>query len=78
MLYYKIILKGLKPGEDDYETISVVISGKTEEEVENNIADAIYEIRNKHQYYKMRYVSKVVYDGSEVQECNCGTEQVQK
>jgi hypothetical protein len=78
MLYYKIILKGLKPGEDDYETISVVISGKTEEEVENNIADEIYEIRNKHQYYKMRYVSKVVYDGSEVQECNCGTEQVQK
>lgn len=78
MLFYKIVLKGLKPGEDDYETIQLIIKGETDTEVENNIADAIYEIRNKHQYYKMRYVSKVVYDGSEVQECNSGTEQVQK
>ncbi|EBS4516597.1 hypothetical protein DQT32_04210 [Salmonella enterica subsp. enterica serovar Braenderup] len=78
MLSYKIVLKGLKPGEDDYETIEVIIEGETDIEVENKIADAIYEVRNKHQYYKMRYVSKVVYDGSEVQERDCGTEQVQK
>lgn len=78
MLSYKIVLKGLKPGEDDYETMELIIEGSTEREVENNIADAIYEIRNKHQYYKMRYVSKVVYDGSEVQECNSGNEQVQE
>lgn len=78
MLSYKIVLKGLKPGEDDYETVEVIIEAETDIEVEHKIADTIYEVRNKHQYYKMRYVSKVVYDGSEVQECDCGTEQVQK
>ena len=59
MLVYNIILKGLKFNEDAYETIEVKIQASTEEEADALIADAIYEVRLKNLYYKMKYVSKV-------------------
>lgn len=58
MMQYKIILKGLKPNEDIYETIEVIISAQSEKEADFLIADTIYEIRNKHLYYKIKYVLK--------------------
>lgn len=60
MLKYNIVLKGLKDGEDNYETINLTIQASTEEDVDALIADAIYEVRVEHMYYKMKYVSKVL------------------
>lgn len=59
MLEYSIVLKGLKPGEDDYETIERTVHAETEEEVDALISDLIYEVRLEYMYYKMKYVSKV-------------------
>lgn len=59
MLSYNIVLKGLKEGEDVYETIELKIEAETEVEVDSLIADAIYRFRLDNMYYKMKYVSKV-------------------
>lgn len=76
MLQYKIVLKGLKPGEDVYCTETFIITGNTEQEIDDHVSDLIYEIRNLKSYYKMRYHSK-----DKVQEpdekCTSGVEQVQ-
>lgn len=58
MLEYNVLLKGLKPGEDVYESIHLVITGDTEEEVDAFITDAIYQVRLDSLYYKMKYISK--------------------
>lgn len=59
MLKYQIVLKGLKPGEDVYETIERVVCAETEDEVDALISDLIYEVRLEFMYYKMKYISKV-------------------
>jgi hypothetical protein len=65
MLVYSVLLKGLKPGEDDYEEIPIQICAQTEQEADDLIADAIYEVRLNNMYYKMKYVSKVKCDETE-------------
>lgn len=60
MLTYKIILKGLKFGEDSFETIELFIHGDSEQHVDTLINEAIYEVRLNNLYYKMKYVSKVL------------------
>lgn len=59
MLSYDVVLKGLKDGEDVYETIELKIEAETEAEVDALISDAIYQVRLDNMYYKMKYVSKV-------------------
>lgn len=59
MVQYKVVLKGLKDGEDVYETIELNIEGETESDVDALIQDAIYQVRLDNMYYKMKYVSKV-------------------
>ena len=49
--------KGLKPGEDIYEESTHVISGSTDDELQANITAFIYEFRNIHQYYKIKYTN---------------------
>lgn len=56
-MQYQITLKGLKPGEDIYEESTHVISGSTDDELQANITAFIYEFRNKHQYYKIKYTN---------------------
>lgn len=58
MLQYKILLKGLKFNEEVYESIELIVSGETEDEVDANITSLIYETRLEHMFYKMKYVSK--------------------
>lgn len=58
MLQYKILLKGLKFEDDEYQNIELIITGETDEEVDANITSAIYETRHKNMFYKMKYVSK--------------------
>lgn len=65
MVKYKILLKGLKFGEDVYEVIPLVISAETEKEIDDLIVDAIYTVRLDNLYYKMKYVSKVKCDETE-------------
>jgi hypothetical protein len=57
MKQYQITLKGLKPGEDNYEESTHVISASTDEELQGNITSFIYEFRNIHQYYKIKYTN---------------------
>ena len=71
MLVYKVLLKGLKFGEDLYEEIPITISAETEHEIDNLITDAIYTVRLDNRYYKMKYVSKVKCNETE---CDSGTE----
>lgn len=54
----RITLKGLKPNSDVYEESSHIIEASTEDELEANITSFIYEYRNKHQYYKIKYTKK--------------------
>ncbi|EAR2661107.1 hypothetical protein SEPL_380 [Salmonella phage SE_PL] len=56
----QVTLKGLKPGEDDYETHVATISGLTMDEIDGNILSYIYEWRNANGYYKMKYIHKEV------------------
>lgn len=52
-----ITLKGLKPGEDNYEESKHVITASTDQELQDNITAFIYEFRNIHQYYKIKYTN---------------------
>lgn len=58
-----ITLKGLKPGEDNYIESTHMISGSTEIDIHDNIAAFIYEFRNEHQYYKIKYTNIKLIEG---------------
>lgn len=56
----RVTLKGLKPGEDDYETHITIISGLTMDEIDTNILSYIYDWRLINGYYKVKYINKEV------------------
>lgn len=66
MVAYKVLLQGLKFGETDYVDIPpVIIRANSDREANDMITDAIYTIRLDNHFYRMKYVSKVLYDETE-------------
>ncbi len=53
----QITLKGLKPGEDNYEESQHIVEGHDFDDLQANITSFIYEFRNIHQYYKIKYTN---------------------
>ena len=59
-MIYLIVLKGLKPNTDNYETKEIYIQVLPHEDTDTLVNDLIYSIRNTEKYYKIKYVQKVL------------------
>lgn len=59
-MIYSILLKGLKPNADAYESKEVLIQVLPHENIDILINELIYSIRNTEKFYKIKYVSKVI------------------
>lgn len=59
-MIYLIVLKGLKPNTDSYETKEIYIQVLPHEDIDTLVNDMIYSIRNTEKYYKIRYLSKEI------------------
>lgn len=57
-MIYKIVLKGLKPNTDSYESKEIYLTVLSYEDIDMMVNDLIYSIRNTEKYYKIKYVSK--------------------
>lgn len=57
-MIYRIVLKGLKPNTDVYETKEVFVQVLPYEDIDTLVNDLIYSIRNTEKYYKIKYVAK--------------------
>lgn len=62
MLTYKVLLQGLVYGETEYVDIPITIVAETDKEANDKITDAIYTIRLDNNYFRMKYISKVLQD----------------
>lgn len=56
----RIHIKGLKPDQDDFESHYIDITFEEGDDVDSMIASLIYEIRNTHSFYKLKYCSKEI------------------
>lgn len=59
-MIYKIVLKGLKPNTDSYESKEIYLTVLSYENIDMMVNDLIYSIRNIEKYYKIKYVSKEI------------------